>query len=110
MKITLYSNLFKIEDYIVIIEIYKEKNEEKYLYVNVLDEKNEHSLEVKEKKFSYLKQAPIKLIFCGEKQEKYSFNVKNGLTYSLEKINKDNYIVYLQVNQSKKQILKLELI
>jgi hypothetical protein len=32
------------------------------------------------------------------------------LTYSLEKINKDNYIVYLQVNQSKKQILKLELI
>ncbi|GIX42153.1 MAG: hypothetical protein KatS3mg129_1886 [Leptospiraceae bacterium] len=110
MKITLYSNIFKLEDQIFIIEIFRNKEDKKFMSVRQLNEilylKNNFS--ISEHECLYCNNT-TNLVFYNEKTQKINVNIKKELTFSLENLNKDNYIVYIEYKHYKKKIIKLDL-
>jgi len=110
MKITIFSNLFKINENIFIVEIYQNLQNQKFLYIRMIQEKeSQNDYFLQENPFYYAQNNDFSLIFEGQNHQKLQTKIKKELTIPLQKLKKDNYIVYLKNTQNKKKILNIDI-
>lgn len=108
--ITLYSEIFKIESEIIIVEIFRDREENKYIKFNKLEhiDENKKNFILTEQNPSYQVEKETKLLFESEKQ-KFKIELKKELTLSLEKLKKGEYNVNVLKNNRKYNILNLKI-
>lgn len=111
MKITIFSNLFKIDENIFIVEIYQNLQSKKFLHIRLLQEKeSQKDYFLQENPLYYLQNTDFSLIFEDQNHQKLQMKIKKELTISLHKLKKNNYIVYIRNEQYKKKILNIDLL
>ncbi len=111
MKITIFSNIFKIDEDIFIVEVYQNLQNQKFLYIRMLQEKEaQNDYFLQENPLDYLQNNDFSLIFEGQNYKNLKMKIKKELTIPLQKLNKDNYIIYLANKNKKKKILNIDLL
>lgn len=109
--ITIYSEIFKLENDIIIIEIFRDKKEEKFIKIYRLENMNKNQKEdflLTEMNPEYQEKNQIRILFESINNN-FVLNLKKELTLSLEKLNKGSYIINLLKNNNKYKIINLKI-
>ncbi len=108
--ITIYSEIFKFDNEILIIEIYRNKKEEKFIRMNLLNYNNikKHEFVLTEENQEYQEKNKIRILFESNNNN-FLLNLEKELTLSLEKLNKGDYIINLLKNNNKYKIINLKI-
>ncbi|MCS7205357.1 MAG: hypothetical protein NZ853_06650 [Leptospiraceae bacterium] len=114
MEITIYSDIIKFKNIVVVIEIFKNSSEERFLKFTKIDYQDK-LLFVGEKSLSpyqeSLSKDLVQLIILNKnkKQEIQIYEIKKELTFNLDKVSSGNYRFLLRKGTETKEILGINL-
>ncbi len=108
--ITIYSEIFKIENEIIIIEIFRNKKEEKFIKVDRLgyNKKKTENYILTENYSDYQVENKIRILFESNNNN-FILDLEKGLTFSLENLKKGSYKINLLKNNNKFNIINIKI-